>query len=36
MKKPNNMRNFIYGTLRNGSRNVGTPKKRKIRGMKKK
>jgi hypothetical protein len=36
VKKPNNMRNFIYGTPRIGSRNVGTPKKRKIRGMRKK
>ena len=36
VKKPNNMRNFIYGTPRSGGRNVGTPKKRKIRGMKKK
>lgn len=36
MKKANNMRNFMYGTPRNGSRNVGTQKKRKVKGMKKK
>lgn len=36
MKKKNNMRQFIYGNTRNGSRNVGTKKCRKIRGMKKK
>ena len=36
MAKKGNMRVFIYGTNNSGSRNVGTKKVRKIRGMKKK
>lgn len=36
INKNGNMRAFIYGQHRNGSRNVGSKKCRKIRGMKKK
>lgn len=36
MSKKGNMRVFIYGTPKSGSRNVGTKKIRKICGKKKK
>jgi hypothetical protein len=34
--KNGNMRKFMYGSVRSGSRKVGTNKCRRIRGMKKK